>query len=201
MSESYTIVASSRDRVGKGASRALRREGLIPAVIYGNKEAPVAISVPYKDIYYKIYGGGFLTNIATIELDGKKIKVLPKSYQLDPVKDFPRHVDFLRISENSIVNVKLPIHFTNEESCPGIKRGGVLNIVQHELECSVLAGNIPEAIVINLSNYQIGDSIHLDEIKLPKGAEALLQNKDVTIATISAPSGSEEDTSASEETE
>ncbi|MDN5249514.1 50S ribosomal protein L25/general stress protein Ctc [Bartonella sp. TP] len=189
MGKSYTLTAALRNRVGKGSSRALRKNKQIPAVIYGNKEEPLAIAISYKEIFYKIHAGGFLTTIANISLDGKEIQVLPKAYQLDPVRDFPVHVDFLRISANSMVNINLPVHFINEDNCPGIKRGGVLNIVHHEIECSVLAKAIPEAITVDLSGYEIGSSIHLSQIKLPDGVEVLSQEEDLTVATISAPSG------------
>ncbi len=196
MSKSYTIVATKRDRAGKGSSRALRKDGQIPAVIYGNNEDSISIAVPYKDIYYKIYGGGFLTNIANIEVDGQTIQALPKAYQLDPVRDFPIHVDFLRVNKDSVVSIKLPIHFLNEDTCPGIKRGGVLNIVHHELECSVPASNIPHSIEIDLKGYEIGSSIHLTDINLPEGAIAITNEKDLTIATISTPSGGIEEPEA-----
>lgn len=194
MTKSYTLVATKRDRAGKGSSRALRKNNQIPAIIYGNNEEPIAIAVSYKDIYYKIYGGGFLTNIANIEVDGKTIQALPKSYQLDPVRDFPIHVDFLRVNKDSMVNIKLPVHFLNENNCPGIKRGGVLNIVHHELECSVPVSHIPKSIDIDLKGYQVGTSIHLSDITLPNKTVAITNEKDLTIATISVPSGGASET-------
>lgn len=189
MSKSYTLTATLRNRVGKGSSRALRKDAQIPAVIYGNNEDPISIAVSYKDIFYKIQAGGFLTTIANITIENKEIQVLPKAYQLDPVRDFPVHVDFLRINANSVVQVNLPVHFINEEKCPGIKRGGTLNIVHHEIECAVLATAIPSAIEIDLSGYEIGSSIHLSQITLPSGAQALSHEDDLTVATISAPAG------------
>ncbi|RUZ21505.1 50S ribosomal protein L25/general stress protein Ctc, partial [Mesorhizobium sp. M7A.F.Ca.US.007.01.2.1] len=125
--DTYELKAEAREQVGKGSARAVRRNGKVPAVIYGDKQPPLAIALTYKDIYYKIHGGGFLTTIATIDVDGKKIQVLPKDFQLDPVKDFPVHVDFLRIGKDTEVNVDVPVHFINEDKSPGIKRGGVLN--------------------------------------------------------------------------
>lgn len=187
MSKSYTLKAEKRERVGKGSSRELRRNGLIPAVIYGEKQPPLAIAVPYKDIFYKIHAGGFRTTIATIVLDKQKIMVLPKDYQLDPVRDFPLHVDFLRISAKSVVEVNIPVHFLNEDTAPGLKKGGVLNIVRHEIECTAPANAIPEAIEIDLSSYSIGDSIHISAVQLPKGVTPIIQDRDFTIATIAAP--------------
>ncbi|WP_455480419.1 50S ribosomal protein L25/general stress protein Ctc [Bartonella sp. B12(2025)] len=187
MSKSYTLKAEIRERVGKGSSRELRRNGLIPAVIYGDKQPPLAIAVSYKEIFYKIHAGGFRTTVANIVIGKQKIMVLPKDYQLDPVRDFPLHVDFLRISAKSIVEVNIPVHFLNEDTAPGIKKGGVLNIVRHEIECTALANAIPEAIEIDLSNYSIGDSIHISAVQLPKGVAPVIQDRDFTIATIAAP--------------
>ncbi|WP_375638072.1 50S ribosomal protein L25/general stress protein Ctc [Bartonella sp. AA16NXGY] len=189
MSKSYTLKAEKRERVGKGSSRELRRNGLIPAVIYGEKQPPLAITIPYKEIFYKIHAGGFRTTIATIILDKQKIMVLPKDYQLDPVRDFPLHVDFLRISAKSVVEVNIPVHFLNEDTAPGLKKGGVLNIVRHEIECTAPASAIPEAIEIDLSSYSIGDSIHISAVQLPKDVTPIIQDRDFTIATIAAPAG------------
>jgi large subunit ribosomal protein L25 len=194
MSESYELKAEARDRVGKGSARQLRQKGLVPAVIYGDKQAPVSIALSYKEIYYKIHGGGFMTTLATIDVGGKKIQVLPKDYQLDPVRDFPIHVDFLRIGKDSVVTVDVPVHFVNEEASPGLKRGGVLNIVRHEVEFTVPANAIPEFITVDLTGTDLGDSIHISAVKLPAGAKPTI-DRDFTIATIAAPAGlrSEED--------
>ena len=129
--DTYELKAEARERVGKGSAREVRRNGKVPAVIYGDKQPPLAIALGYKDVYYKIHGGGFLTTLATIDVGGQKIQVLPKEYQLDPVRDFPMHVDFLRIGKDTEVNVNVPVHFINEGKSPGIKRGGVLNIGLH----------------------------------------------------------------------
>lgn len=203
MSKSYTLKAEARTRVGKGSSRELRRNGKIPAVIYGDKKAPLAIIVPYKEIFYKIHGGGFRTTVATIELDGKKIQVLPKDYQLDPVRDFPLHVDFLRVSSKSVVTVNIPVHFLNEEECPGLREGGVLNTVHHEIALSVSATAIPEALTVDLTGLQIGDAIHFSSLTLPEGAEVVTHEEDFTIATIAAPAAliSEENEAAAAEEE
>ena len=199
MSKGYTLKAEKRDRVGKGSSRELRRNGLIPAVIYGDKQAPIAISVPYKEVFYKIHGGGFRTTVATIELDGKNIQVLPKDYQLNPVSDAPVHVDFLRVSAKSVVEVNVPVHFINEEAAPGIKRGGVLNVVRHDVELLAPANSIPEAITVDLTGYEIGDSIHISAVKLPSNVETVIQDRDFTIATIVAPAALTSEEAAEEE--
>ena len=188
MSETYELKAEAREQVGKGSARAVRRNGKVPAVIYGDKQPPLAIVLSYKDLYYKIHGGGFMTTVATIDVDGKKFKVLPKDYQLDPVRDFPMHVDFLRIGKDTEVNVEVPVHFINEEKSPGIKRGGVLNIVRHEIEFHCPADSIPEFINIDLTGRDIGDSIHISAVKLPAGVRPVIHDRDFTIATIAGSS-------------
>ncbi|MER2534282.1 MAG: 50S ribosomal protein L25/general stress protein Ctc [Rhizobiaceae bacterium] len=180
----YELKAEARETVGKGSARAVRREGKIPAVIYGDKQPPLSIALSYKDIYYKIHGGGFLTTVATIDVGGRKIQVLPKDFQLDPVRDFPLHVDFLRVGKNTEVNVNVPVHFINEEKSPGIKRGGTLNIVRHDVEFHCPADSIPEFITIDLDGSEIGDSFHISAVKLPAGVRPVIQDRDFTIATI-----------------
>ncbi|PHP67372.1 50S ribosomal protein L25/general stress protein Ctc [Zhengella mangrovi] len=187
--ESYELAAVKRDRAGKGSSRALRRNGQIPAVIYGDKKAPVSIALPYKEVHLKIHAGGFMTTIATINVDGEKIQVLPKDYQMDPVRGFTTHVDFLRVSRNTKVTVEIPVHFLNEEAAPGIKRGGVLNIVRHEVEVECPANAIPDALEIDLTGLDIGDSVHISSVNLPKSVIPTITDRDFTIATIAAPAG------------
>ena len=189
MSQTYELKAETRDTVGKGSARALRRNGKVPAVIYGDKQAPLSIALSYKDVYYKIHGGGFMTTIATIDVGGQKIQVLPKAYQLDPVRDFPIHVDFLRVSKNTTVTVQIPVRFINEEQSAGIKRGGVLNIVRHEIEAHVPANKIPDFIEVDLAGTDLGDSIHISAVKLPEGVQPTITDRDFTIATIAAPAG------------
>ena len=184
MSEAYELKAEARERVGKGSAREIRRNGKVPAVIYGDKQAPISITLDYKTLYYKIHGGGFKTTIANILLDGKSIQVLPKDFQLDPISDKPVHVDFLRVSAKSVVNVHVPIHFHNEDASPGIKRGGVLNIVRHDVELHAPANAIPDAIDVDLTGLQIGDLIHISAVTLPKGVTTVIQDRDFTIATI-----------------
>jgi large subunit ribosomal protein L25 len=187
--QAYELKAEARERVGKGSARDVRRNGKVPAVIYGGKQPPVAIALPYKDVYMKIHGGGFLTTVATIDVNGEKIQVLPKDFQLDPVRDFPMHVDFLRIDRDSVVTVEVPVHFANEEMSPGIKRGGVLNIVRHEVEFVCPANAIPEFITVDLTGVDLGDSIHISSVKLPDGVKPTIADRDFTIATIAAPAG------------
>jgi large subunit ribosomal protein L25 len=187
MSDTYELKAEARERVGKGSARELRRNGKVPAVIYGDKQPPMAITLPSKEVTLTIRGGGFMTTVATIDVDGKKIQVLPKDYQLDPVRDFTMHVDFLRVGKNTVVTVEVPVHFENEEASPGIKQGGVLNVVRHTVEVHCPADNIPDAFVADLTGLEIGDGIHISNITLPKGVEPTITDRDFTIATIAAP--------------
>jgi len=199
--DTYELKAETRERVGKGSSRELRRNGLIPAVIYGDKQAPLAIAVSTKEVTLRIHAGGFKTTVATIDVNGEKIRVLPKDYQLDPVRDFTMHVDFLRVSGDTHVVVEVPVHFVNEEKSPGIKAGGVLNVVRHAVELHALADNIPEFITADLAGLKVGDGVHISHVKLPKGTSPVISDRDFTIATIAVPAAGvkEEEADASEE--
>ncbi|HET7411898.1 MAG TPA: 50S ribosomal protein L25/general stress protein Ctc [Pararhizobium sp.] len=199
MSTDYELKAEARERVGKGSARELRRNGYIPAVIYGDKQPPLPIALPYKDVTLKIHGGGFMTTIATIDVGGKKIRVLPKDYQLDPVRDFTMHVDFLRVSKDTQVVVEVPVHFINEELSPGIKRGGVLNVVRHSVEVHCPADAIPEAFTADLTGLQINDGIHISHIALPAGVTPTITDRDFTIATVATPAGLRSEGTAEEE--
>ncbi|MEX3011986.1 50S ribosomal protein L25/general stress protein Ctc [Hoeflea sp. TYP-13] len=199
MSNSYELKAEARERVGKGSARELRRSGMIPAVIYGDKQPPLSIALPYKEVTMKIHAGGFMTTIATIDVDGKKVRVLPKDYQLDPVRDFTMHVDFLRVSKNTQVTVDVPVHFINEEESPGIKRGGVLNVVRHTVEVNCPADSIPESFIADLTGLDLGDGIHISGITLPEEVELTITDRDFTIATIAAPAGLKSEEEEAEE--
>ena len=183
------LKAQARSGVGKGAARALRREGLIPAVIYGDKKPPLPITISYNEAMKRIYAGGFLSHIVTLDVDGEKHRVIPRDYQLDVVKDKALHVDFLRVGKGTKLNVQVHVKFINDEASPGIKRGGVLNIVHHTLDLTVDADHIPEEIVVDLTGLDVGDSVHISSIKLPQGAVDHSHEDDLTIATIVAPSG------------
>ena len=193
------LTAEARERVGKGSARELRRNGMIPAVIYGDKQAPVSIAISRNEVSKRIFGGGFMTTTFTVEVGKKKYMVLPKDYQLDPVRDFVMHVDFLRISEKSIVTVAVPVHFINDEKCPGIKKGGVLNVVRHEVEFHCPANAIPESITVDLIAAQLGDSIHISAVDLPENVTPVINDRDFTIATIAAPAGLKSEAEDSDE--
>ena len=186
--DTYELKAQPRDRTGKGAARELRRNSMVPAVIYGDKKDPLAIALPQKELTMRLHAGGFLTTVATIEVDGVKHQVLPKDYQTDPVRDFIVHVDFLRISKNSRVVVHVPVHFKNEDASPGLKRGGVLNIVRHEVEVECPATAIPDYIEVDLAGVDIGDSIHISHVTLPDNTKPTITDRDFTIATVAGSS-------------
>lgn len=188
MSEALTLSAETRERAGKGASRAIRREGRVPAVIYGNKQDPQAIHLEEKALMKLLHTGHFMNSVVMIEAGGKPIRTLPKDIQFHPVSDRPLHVDFLRIGEHTTVHVNVPVLFTDEELSPGIKRGGVLNIVKHDVELIVDAAEIPDDISISLKGLDVGASIHISHVALPKGATPAISDRDFTIATIVAPS-------------
>ena len=190
------LVAKARSGVGKGAARALRREGWIPAVIYGDKKDPLPISISYNEAMKSIYGGGFLSHVINVDVDGTKHQVIPRDYQLDVVKDKALHVDFLRVGPKTKLHVEVAVHFINQEASPGIKKGGVLNIVHHTLDLTCPANAIPEAITVDLTGKDVGDSIHLSSIDLPKGTSVRTHEKDMTIATIAAPSAMRSDDAA-----
>ena len=189
MSETLTLPAETRERAGKGASRALRREGRVPAVIYGNNEAPQSIHVEEKELRRQLGTGHFFNSIVEIEVGGQKVRTLPKDVAFHPVNDRPLHADFLRISKDHKVHVAVPVVFANEEASPGLKRGGVLNIVRHELELVCDPERIPDDIVIDVTGREVGDSIHISHVTLPEGSASAITDRDFTIATIVAPSG------------
>jgi len=201
MSDQLTLSAEARDRAGKGASRALRREGRVPAVIYGNNEEPQMVHVEEKLLAKMLGTGHFFNSVVMVEVGGKKVRTLPKDVAFHPVTDRPLHADFLRVSAHAKVHVNVPAHFVNEDAAPGLKRGGVLNVVRHELELVCDAASIPDEITIDLTGFDVGDSIHISHVTLPKGAESAITDRDFTIATIVAPSAlksSEGDTTKAE---
>ncbi|MEN9682337.1 MAG: hypothetical protein RLZZ427_88, partial [Pseudomonadota bacterium] len=183
------LPAETRDRAGKGASRALRREGRVPAVVYGGNEEPLAIHVEEKLLVKQLGTGHFFNSIVEIEVGGKVVKTLPKDAAFHPVSDRPLHVDFLRLSANSTVHVEVPVVFVNEAASPGLKRGAVLNIVRHELELVCAPDKIPDDIQIDVTGLDVGASIHISHVALPAGVKSAITDRDFTIATIVAPSG------------
>jgi large subunit ribosomal protein L25 len=189
------LKATARPSVGKGAARAERRAGRVPGVIYGNNQPPLPISVDDRELRQRVLAGRFLTTLLDIELEGEKHRVIPRDFHLDPVKDFPVHVDFMRLGEGATIRISVPLHVVKSESAPGVKRGGTVNIVTHtiDLECSV--DNIPQYIDADASGLEIGYSLHLSDITLPAGVKSLTR-EDATLVTIVPPSGYAEEQKA-----
>ncbi len=186
MSEVVELKASVRERVGKGAARAIRREGNVPAVIYGDKKAPEPITLDYIEVFKQLNTGQFMSTVYELDVAGKKTSVLAKDFQIDPVTDIPLHVDFLRIGKGTKVSVSVSVDFINDEESPGLKRGGALNIVRHELEITCAPNAIPNIITVDLTGLEIGASVHISDISLPEGVTSTISDRDFTIATITS---------------
>ena len=204
MSDITTISASERERVGKGSARAARRAGLVPAVIYGDKKEPLGINMSSREITKIVHQPGIFGRLLNIEVGGKKNTVLTRDIQFHPVSDIIMHMDFLRVSGSAKVAVGVPVEFINEDICPALKIGGVLNVVRHEVELNCPATDIPEKITIDLDGLKIGDSIHISAIELPEGVEPTITDRDFTVATLQSPGGgvkNEDEDVEGEETE
>ncbi len=186
MSAQKQLKATARPRSGKGAARADRRQGRVPGVIYGGNEPPLPITLDYTDVEKTIFAGHFLSTVFNIDVDGKSVRVIPRDYQLDKVRDFPVHVDFLRIVAGSKIRVGVPVHFKNNLESPGLKAGGVLNIVAHTIELLCPPDDIPQEVMVDLTGLEIGDSVHIKDIKLPESV-TLRDRSNFTVATIAAP--------------
>jgi large subunit ribosomal protein L25 len=180
--------ATARPKAGKGASRAVRREGRVPGVIYGDNQPPLNISLDQAELALRIFAGKFLTTLCEVDVDGNKIRVIPRDFQIDPVRDAPVHVDFMRLGKGATIRVKVPVHMINADQSPGIKRGGTVNIVTHTLDVRCPAEAIPEAFVVDLAGLEINHSKHLSDINLPPDVRPYIQG-DATLVTIVPPSG------------
>ncbi|WP_374299561.1 50S ribosomal protein L25/general stress protein Ctc [Ferrovibrio sp.] len=192
MRDVTTIAAEARSRAGKGTARATRLKGRVPGVIYGEKQTPELISVDSRELLKELHKGSFFSRLFTIDIAGKTERVLARDVQLDPVSDRPIHVDFQRIGKDSKVRIFIPVHFLDQDQSPGIKKGGVLNIVRHEVEFFCQPDNIPEALSISLAGMEIGHSIHISAFQLPQGVKPVIQDRDFTVATIAAPTKEDE---------
>jgi large subunit ribosomal protein L25 len=184
MAESIELKATARPRVGKGAARVMRKEGRVPAVIYGDKQPPEPIALAYQDLLKPYNSGRFLQTVYTIDVAGRKARVIPRDVQVDPVMDFMTHVDFQRVGKDGVIRVAIPVEFVNQATSPGLKRGGVLNIVRHEVELYCPVDRIPHHIEVNLDGLEIGASVHISAVKLPADTKPVIQSRDFTIATI-----------------
>jgi large subunit ribosomal protein L25 len=201
MATMVELKAASREGTGKAANRVIRKEGRVPGVIYGDSQPPENVSVEYREIFKQVQTGHFLSTVYMLDFGGKKVRVIPRDVQLHPVRDFPIHVDFLRISKTSRVDVEVQVHFVGEAESPGLKRGGVLNVVRHEIELSCPADAIPESIEVNVAGTDIGDSIHISSVKLPPNVTPTIADRDFTIATIVGSSAMKPESEGGEETE
>ena len=197
MAELTELKATAREGTGKLANRALRAQKMVPGVVYGGETAPANVTLEYKSVFQHYQTGHFLSTVYLLDVDGKKERVIPRDVQVDPVRDFPIHVDFMRVSRTSRIDVDIPVQFINEEASPGLKRGGVLNIVRHSIEFTCPADAIPEKITVDLTGLDIGDSLHISAVTLPAGITPTI-DRDFTIATIAgaAAARSEADTEA-----
>jgi large subunit ribosomal protein L25 len=197
MSELITLKATARPRAGKGAARQARREGNVPAVIYGDQKTPETINLEYNELWKQVLKGRFTSTAIELDVEGKKHIVLARDVQVDPVRDTPLHVDFQRVGKDGIIRVSIPVRFIHEALSPGLKRGGVLNIVRHEVEVFCPYDKIPPFFEVSLDGLEIGRSIHVSALKLPDEVKPVIQNRDFTIATIAgALKGEEETTTA-----
>jgi large subunit ribosomal protein L25 len=187
MNENSQLIVSKRENSGTGDSRSVRQKKKIPGIIYGDKKDPIPVLLDEKVLKLKIKDPTFFSKQCEIKFNDEVIKVLPKDLQLHPVKESILHIDFLRISENTTVSLFVPVKFINENNCPGIKQGGVLNIVRREIELITLVSKIPESLEANLDGLEIGDSIHISSINLEEGVKPTISDRDFTIATIAPP--------------
>ena len=192
MADVIAIKATERPRAGKGAARTVRREGKVPGVIYGEKKEPETIALDFTELLKLVQKGKFLSTVLDIEVDGEKRRVLPREVQLDPVKDFPIHVDFQRVGASRRVRVSVPMRFINEGLSPGLKRGGVLNVVRHQVEVTCPPDRIPDFFEFDLTGLEIGRSIHISAVKMPEGVRPTILNRDFTVATIAGKRTEEE---------
>ena len=188
------IKASARERSGTGGARAIRREKRVPGIVYGDKGEPQTVAVDQNELNILIGRGKFLSTLIELDVDGKKVRVIPREVQVDPVKDMPVHVDFQRVGPGASIRVNVPVRFVNEALSPGLKRGGVLNIVRHEVEVMAPADKIPEFFEFNLEGLEIGRSIHISAVKMPDGVRPTIQNRDFTVATVAGHKIEEEPT-------
>ena len=198
MKVATTFEASAREKAGKGAARAIRRDAKIPAIIYGASKEAVKVSLPLKEVTIEYKKGSFFNKIVDIKLDGKIIHALPRDVQTHPVTDVIEHADFQSVTKDSIVHVWVPVKVLNQDKSIGVKRGGVLNIVRHELELLCKPDSIPSAIEIDILNLDIAHSVHINDIKLPENTKTAIKDRNFTLVTIAGRSGKEEEAPAAQ---
>lgn len=202
MADMIALEAKLRERVGKGAARKERREGNVPAVIYGDGQDPVSISLDYNLMFNLIFKGGFKQTLFEVNVGGTKTRVICRAVQLDPIRDTPVHIDFFRLGKGATLDLEIPVSFLNEEECPGLNAGGALNVVRHTIMITVRANAIPSEIEVDLSALEVGESIHISQITLPEGSKSTITDRDFTIVSVAAPGGAvDEDEDEVEEAE
>ena len=199
MAKPVVLEAETRVRGGKGAARAIRRSGRVPAVIYGDKQEPTLVSFGYQELMKHVQTGRLMSTLVDIEVGGEKVRAIARDIQFEPVRDFLQHVDFLRLGKGARITVEVACNFVNEDECPGLSQGGAMNVIRYEIELSVLASDIPESIDIDLNGLEIGDGVHGSDLKLPEGAELTITDRDFTICTIVAPTVETEPSEEGEE--
>ena len=187
MRQTQELVAQPRSGTGKGSAFQTRQQGLVPAVVYGGDAEPQNVAVDYRTLERAYQTGSFTTSLVMLDVAGTKTRVIPREVQVDPVTDRPVHVDFMRLGAGAKVRLAIPVHFRNQGESPGLKKGGVLNIVRHEIELLCPAESIPEEIVIDLTGLDIHDSVHINAVKLPEGVKPIIRGRDFTICSIVAP--------------
>ena len=201
MADITVLTATAREKVGKGSAREARRQGNIPAVIYGDKKSPIPIIVEQKILVRQLGTGGFFNTLFDIDINGELNRVLPRDVQLHPVTDVPEHVDFLRVSASTKISVEVPVEFIGDDVSPGIKSGGVLNVVRYTVEVSCTPDLIPSSLLLDLSSAEIGDSLHISAVNLPQGVTPTISDRDFTIATIVAPTVVRDEATSDEESD
>ncbi|MGC6534828.1 MAG: 50S ribosomal protein L25/general stress protein Ctc [Parvibaculales bacterium] len=201
MSDIYTITAAVRERAGKGVARALRSEGLVPAVIYGDNKDPEGLSIPLGELKKLYNTGKMMSTLLDLDIDGKKHRAIARDVQLHPVRDDILHADFLRLGKGAKIAVEVAVNFLNEETCPGLKRGGVLNVVRYTVELNCPADNIPASIDLDLAEADMNDSLHISQVALPEGVEPVISDRDFTIASIAAPASLKSEEASADDAE
>jgi large subunit ribosomal protein L25 len=191
MAEAIELKAWARQSSGKGGARQVRRDGRIPGILYGGREEPQNIALDSKTISKQIQTGHFQSTIFTLDVEGTKTRAIPRGVQLDPIRDFPIHVDFMRLAKDALVTVEVPVHFLNEAASPGLKRGGVLNVVRHDIPVRCPADNIPDHFDVDLTGLEIGDSVHISAVAMPAGVSPTITDRDFTVATIAGRASEE----------
>jgi large subunit ribosomal protein L25 len=193
MPEILSLSAEARPRAGKGASRATRRAGRIPAIVYGDHKEPVLVSLEPRELHRAMARTGFFASLVDVNVDGETHRTLPRDVQIHPVTDLPLHVDFMRVGAHAQITVTVPVVFINHERSGGLRRGGILNVVRHGIEVVCSVDSIPERVVVDLTGLEIGDSLHIHSVELPEGVRPVVHERDFTIASIAASSAVREE--------